>query len=100
MTKDVLTCVKSQEVKLMVSSPKLASGITLQGNIHDFESLDEIIRFTRVCELALFPHRVQMGGTTKLDPRKSRNCAAITGGTIFGPVIEVQIVKIIDRYGL
>ena len=44
MTKDVLTCVISQEVKLLVSHPKLASGNSLQENIHDFESLDEMIQ--------------------------------------------------------
>ena len=31
---------------------------------------------------------------------QSRSFAAIPGGTIKGPVIEVQIVKIFDQYGL
>ena len=33
-------------------------------------------------------------------PTQSRAFAAIPGGTIIGPVIEVQIVKILDQYGL
>ena len=31
---------------------------------------------------------------------RSRVFAAVLGGTIIGPVIEVQIVKILDQYGL
>ena len=31
---------------------------------------------------------------------QSRVFAAIPGGTLMGPVIEVQIVKILDQYGL
>ena len=41
MTKAVLSSVKSQEVKILVSSPRLASGNSLQKNIQDFESLSE-----------------------------------------------------------
>ena len=69
VTKDALTCVKSQEVKLLASPPKLAFGSSLQENIHDFESLDEKIQFTSVCELALFKHRVSAGRKykTRLD---------------------------------
>ena len=68
VTKDVVTCVKSQEVKLLASPPKLAFGNSLQENIHDFESLDEKIQFTRVCELALFKHRVSAGRKYKTRP--------------------------------
>ena len=68
VTKDVFSCAKSQEVKLVVSLPKLASGNSLQENIHDFESLDEIIQFTRVCELALFKHTVSAGRKYKTRP--------------------------------
>ena len=64
----------------------------------------------------------QLGWTTKLDMRRttvlgrsfhfakntrflektlqSRAFAALPGGTIMGPVIEVQIVQILDQYGL
>ena len=58
VTKSVSSCVKSQEVDLMVSSPRPASGSSLRENIQDFESLSETIRFTRVCEDAIFVHRV------------------------------------------
>ena len=54
VTKGVLTSVKSQEVKLLVSLPKLLSGSSLRENIQDFESLSETTRFTRVCEGASF----------------------------------------------
>ena len=120
--KGVLTSVKSHEVNLLVSSPRLASGSSLRKNIQDFESLSETIRFTRVCEDAIFVHLVSAGMSykTRLDeddgfgqiisfcrertlsrvnPR-SRVFAAIPGGTIIGPVIEVQFMKILDSYGL
>ena len=118
VTKDVLTCVKSQEVKLLVSPAKPASGNSMQENIHDFESLDEMIQFTKVCELALFEHRVtawrlqtrpdEDDGFGQLIPLcreytlsqahpQSNFFAAILGGTIIGPVIEVQIVKIREK---
>ena len=69
VTKGVLTSVKSQEVKLLVSSPRQVSGNSLRENIQDFESLSETIRFTRVCELASFWHRVSAGMSykTRLD---------------------------------
>ena len=122
MTKGVLSSAKSQEVKLWLSPPKLASGNSSQENIHIFESLDETIRFTRVCELASFRHRVSAGMNYKTRPDEdegfgqtipscreytlsrahpqSRIFAAIPGGTVIGPVIEVQIVKILEQYGL
>ena len=121
VTPGVLTGVKSQEVKLLVSSPRPVSGKSLRGNIQDFESLSETIRFTRVCGLASFLHRYQLVCASYLDLTRttvlgsirvcrictlsrvnphSRAFAAIPGGTIIGPVIEVQIVKILDQYGL
>ena len=121
VTKGVLTSVKSQEVKLLVSSPRPVSGNSLRENIQDFESLSGTIRFTRVCELASFQHRVSAGMSykTRLDEGddleqiipscreytlsrvnpQSTAFAAIPAGTIIGPVIEVKIVKIIDQYG-
>ena len=68
VTKGVLTCVKSQEVKLLVSSPRLVSSAVLQENIQDFESLSETMRFTRVCELASLRHRVSTGMSYKTRP--------------------------------
>ena len=63
------------------------------------------------CEGASFVHRVSAGMSYKTRPDEDDGfgriiplCreffAAIPGGTIIGPVIEVQIVKILDRYGL
>ena len=43
VTKGVLTSVKSQEVNLLVSSRRLASGSSLRENIQDIESLSERI---------------------------------------------------------
>ena len=122
VTKGVLTSVKSQEVKLLVSSLRLVSGNSLRENIQDFESLSETIRFTRVCELASFLHKVSAGLSNKTRPDEddgfgqimplcrehtlsrvtpqSRAFAALHGETIIGPVIEVQIVKILEQYGL
>ena len=95
---------------------------SLRGNIQDVESLPKTIRFIRVCEGASFVQRVSGGMSYKTKPDeddgfeqisplcreytfsrinpRSRAFAAILGGTIIGPVIEVQIVKILDQYGL
>ena len=48
VTKGVLTCVKSQEVKLLVFPPKLVSVNSSRENIQDFESLSETIRFANL----------------------------------------------------
>ena len=115
VTKGVLSSVNSQEVKLLVSSPRPASGNRLQKNIQDFEFLSETIRFKRVCEDAVFTHRVSAGmsyktradeddGFGQLVPLcreytlsqgnpQSGVFGAIPGGLIIGPVIEVQFVK-------
>ena len=122
VTKGVLTSVKSQEVNLLVSSRRLASGSSLRENIQDFESLSERIWFTRVCEDAIFVHRVSAGMSYKTRPDeydgfgqlipwcreytlsrvnpRSSVFASIPGGTIIGPVIVVQTVKILDTNGL
>ena len=68
MTKGALTIVKSQEVNLLVSSPRLASGSSWRENIQDFESLSETIRFTRVYEDAIFMHRGSAGMSYKTRP--------------------------------
>ena len=57
-----------QEVNLLVSSPRQASGSSLRENTQDFESLSETIRFTRVCEDAIFVHRVSAGMSYKTRP--------------------------------
>ena len=72
------------------------------------------IRFTMVCELASFGHSVSAGMNYTTRPgeddgrenmfsrvnTQSRAFAAIPGGKIIGPVIEVQIVKVLDQHGL
>ena len=118
VTKSVLTSVKSQEVNLLVCSPRPASGRSLWDKIKDFESLPETIRFVRVGEDTIFVHWVSASMSYKNRPDeddgfgqiipfcrdytnpRSRVFAAIPGEIIIGPVIEVQIVKIIDTYGL
>ena len=122
VTRGVLTSVKSQEVNLLTSSPRSASGSSLREKIQDFESLSDTIRIARVCEDVILVHRVSAGMSYKSRPDEddgfgqiiplcreytlsrvnlqSRACAAIHGGTIIGTVIEVQIVKILDSYGL
>ena len=64
--KGALASVKSHEVNLLVSSPRQASGSSLRENIQDFESLSE--RLTRVCEDAIFVHRVPAGMSYKTRP--------------------------------
>ena len=54
VTKGVFPSVNSQEVKLLVPSPRLAPGNRLRRNIQGFKSLSETIRFTRYCEDASF----------------------------------------------
>ena len=103
VTKGVLTSVKSQEVKLLVSFPRQVCGRNLRENIQDFESLDGIFGLT------LFKHRVSARRKyqTRLDEDDgfgqfipscreytlSQNCpqsrifAAILGETIVVPVI-------------
>ena len=73
VSKGVLISVKSQEVNLLVSSPRLASGSSWRENIQDFESLSETIRFTRVCEDAIFVHRGSAGMSYKTRPDESNN---------------------------
>ena len=114
VTKGVLTSVKSQDVKLLVSSPRQASGNSLRENMTS-NHCPKTIRFTRVCEGASFVHWVSAGLSNKTRPDeddgfrqiiplcreytlsqvnpRSRVLAAIPGGTIIGPVIEVHIVK-------
>ena len=61
VTKGVLTSVKSQEGKLLVSFPRLASGNSLKENVQDFESLSKTIQFTKVREDESFWYRVSAG---------------------------------------
>ena len=68
VTKGVLSSVNSQEVKLLVSSPSLASGNSSRRNIQDSESLSGTVQFTRVCEDAIFVHRVASGMSYKTGP--------------------------------
>ena len=91
-------------------------------NIQDFESLSGALQFTRVCEDASFWYRVSAGMRYKTKPDeddgsgqiiplcqeytlssvnpRSSVFAAIPGGTTIGPVIEVQILKILANFGL
>ena len=54
--------------KTFVSSPRTVSGNSLWENIQEFESVSETNRFTRVCDLASFQHRVLAGMTCKTRP--------------------------------
>ena len=116
MTKGVLSSANSQELKLLVSSPRLASGNSLQkfrtsnSCLRQFDSQGFLrIEFQLVWATKISPHDDDgFGQLTQLCREctlsrvkiQSRAFAAIPGGTIIGPVIEVQIVKILDQYGL
>ena len=67
VSKGVLTSVTSQEINFVVSSPRPTLGSSLRENIQDFESLSETVRFTRVCEDAIFVHRDSAGMSYKTD---------------------------------
>ena len=120
VTKDVLTCVKSQEVKLLVSlqnkylepvcgktirtsnhwprqfdsqgfanshrSAQVSAGMNSKTRPDEDDGFGQIIPYCREYILS------------RAHPQ-SRIFAALPGGTIIGPVIEVQIVKIIDHCG-
>ena len=99
-------------------SPRPASGISLQLNIQDFESLSETSQCSSGCEDASFWYPVSAGMKykTKLDEDdgfgeiiplcrehtlyrvnpQSRAYEAI----LEGPVLEVHIVKILDNFGI
>ena len=123
VTKGVLSSVNSYEVKLLVSPPKLVPGNSFAGKhpglqIADRDysiqkglrtcivpapgiSWDELqtLDLTRTTVLGRSFHYAENFTRSRLNPH-SRAFAAIPGGTIIGPVIEVQIVKILDQYGL
>ena len=118
-----LTSVKSQEVKFLVSSPRpsvwkqfagkhsglrIADGdnsihkslrtwiVPAQGISWD-EPQNSTWRGRRVwADHSIIPRTHAL---SRVNPQ-SRAFAAILGGTIIGPTIEVQIVKILDHYGL
>ena len=120
VTKDALTCVKSQEVKLLVSLQnnylEPVCGKTIRTSNHWPRQFDSQ-GFANSHRSA----QVSAGMNSKTRPDgddgfgqiipycreyilsrahpQSRIFAALPGGTIIGPVIEVQIVKIIDHCG-
>ena len=120
----ILKSVNSQEVNSSVSSPRteLVSGNRLRENIQNFESVSKTIQFTKVCELASFWYRATAGMKYKTKPDVdegfgdfipvcreyiippatplSRAFAAIPGGTIVGPVIEVHVAQVVGNHGL
>ena len=109
--------MKSHEVQLLVSPPIISSGNSLQKkkNILRFEALSDKIH-------AWLEHRVSAGMMCETRPDEDDGCgqlvpfcrectlsrpnpqsrvsAAIPGGNVIGPAIEVRIVKILDQYGL
>ena len=122
VTKSVLTSVKSQEVKLLVSSPRRASGNSLRERFRTSNHCPRqyasqgfaktqfsCIGFqlvwatkpdlTRTAVLGRSYHWCRQYTLSRVNPR-SGVFAAIPGGTIIRPVIEVQIVKILDTCGL
>ena len=109
--KSILTSVPPDEVQLLVSPPTKASGNSLQETVLSFEALSSITQFSKLCEDAHFKHRVSGGmkyktrlgeddGTFSRARPQSRVFAAIPGGTVIGPVLEVRVVKILGEHGL
>ena len=113
----MLTSVPSHEVQLLVSPPKM-----VQENILALDALSDRIQFSKLCEDAWLKHRISAGTMYKTRPDEddgygqlvplcreytlsrahpqSRVFAAIPGGTIVGPVVEVRTVKILGQPGL
>ena len=71
VNKGILKSVNPQKVNLLVSSPRLASRNTLRENIQDFESLTEIVQFTRVCGNASIWYGVSAGMKYKTKPPRT-----------------------------
>ena len=122
MTKGVLSSVNSREVKLLVSLPKLVSGNSLQNNIQDFRipEWDNSIhkglrrRNFRASECIWYElqnetwrgwrHWADLSIVPRIHAFSSKptiqNFCSNPGGTFMGAVIELKIVKILDKYGL
>ena len=122
--KKILKSVNAQEGNSLVCAPRTepASGNRLRESLQKFESLSKTVQFTKVCEDASFWHRVSAGMSYKTIPDvddgfgdfipacreptfprtspRSRAGAAILGGTLIGPVIEVHVVQLLGNHGL
>ena len=123
MTKGVLTSVKSKEVKIFGNFSKTSIWKEFAGKLSGLRTTvrensihkglrSRIVRApgfswyelqkTRPDEDDVFGQIIPScrENTFSRLSLQSRAFAAIPGGTIIGPVIEVQIVKILDQYGL
>ena len=122
--REILKSVNSQEVKSLACAPRTtaASGNGLQEHLQNFESLSRTVQFTRICELASFWLRADLGKKYKTIPvvddgfgdsipacreyilhrldLHSRVFAAIPEGAVIGPVLEVHIVLLHGKHGL
>ena len=68
--REMLKSVDSQEVKSVVFAQRTraASGNGLRENLQNFQSLSNAIQYTRICELASFWYRVDVGMKYKTIP--------------------------------
>ena len=122
VNREILQSVNSQEVKSLVCAPrtKAAPGTDCEKIFSTLNHYPE--QFTRICELASFVHRIDLGMKHKTIPDvddgfgdfvlawreyillrldlNSRVFAAIPGGTVIGPVLEVHIVLVHGKHGL
>ena len=108
----ILTKLKPEEVQLLVSHPKKASGNRMPERVQSFEELTGQVHLTHLCEKAFFQYRIAAGknaqNSTKCGRRMVNNCpfvprileAGIPEGTITGSILESHIVKIVDEYGI
>ena len=117
----MLTSLQPEGVQLLVSPATAAPGNRMRENVFSFEGLASRLQLTQSRQKTYFQYRVTAGKQYKIRPDgddgwrtithlcreytfsrsfpKSQVLVAIPEGTITGPVLEVQIVKIIDGYG-
>ena len=102
----ILFKLKPEEVQLLVSPPTTATGTRMRENVLSFEALASKIQLT---QLKIRPDGDDGWGTITPKCReysssrsvpKTQVLAAIPEGTITGQVLEVNIVKIMDGYGI
>ena len=118
----MLARLQPEYVQLWESAPTKAPGHRMRANALILEALASKIHLTQLCEKAYFQYRVTAGKKYKNRPdggdgwgtitpvcreyTLSRSCpksqvlTTVPEGTLIGPVLEIQNVKILDGSGI
>ena len=116
----MLTMVEPEEVELLALPPTHAPGNRMQRSALNFQTLKKKVQLTQLCENTFFQHLVIAGNYYRFRPNeddgwrtvtplcredtssrsypKAKALSALPEGAIIGPVSEVHVVKILDRY--